>query len=276
MLKHLLDILDNFPPLPQTLLDIEKFKNKTIKEENDLLEIIEKDPLILLNLLKVANSKLFTFGSKVETASKAIKILGINFTIHLIINKTMHNKSDIDLEPYQITKEDLIKASTISSMLANLWLSKIDNKFKNDILLPAFLQEVGKFVLSELLILEKKSEQFIYLNKINRNIPDNERNLLGTSTSKVTAEIFRHWNLSNKLVDIIEFVDDIDNCKDEYKKHAQILDVIKTACNPMYLLSDESIEIALEKINIYQLDKPSFVDSINALKIKVEEYNILK
>lgn len=75
------------------------------------------------------------------------------------------------------------------------------------------------------------------------------------------------WRLSKKLIDVIEFVDDIDNCKIEYKKSAQILDVIKIACNPRDLLSDEYIEEALKKITLYQFHKTSFLDSIDTLKI---------
>ena len=53
---------------------------------------------------------------------------------------------------------------------------------------------------------------------------------------------------------MIRFVDDIDNCPIEYKQKAQILDVIKTACQANSLLSEISVEKALKKAVDYKLD----------------------
>lgn len=269
MIKDLLEKIDNLPPLPQTIIEIEEFRKSSKKEAEDLLKIIEKDALIISTLLKVSNSAMFGFRSKIETPSRIINLLGINFTIFIAINETVQNILRTDLEPYKITSEDFMQASNTSSVLANLWLSKIDNQLKEDILLPVLLQEAGKFVLSELLIVKNKSEEFINLNQTNREIADIEKELMGTTTSKVTAEIFRHWKLSEKLIDIIEFVDDIDNCKNEYKKHAQILDVIKTACNPKELVTPKSIEKALKKAINYQLDISHLIDALGTLKIRL-------
>ena len=62
-----------------------------------------------------------------------------------------------NLEPYGINSDDFMRASNISSTLANLWLSKIDPELK-EILLPALLQETGKFVLADLLSRKGKTE----------------------------------------------------------------------------------------------------------------------
>lgn len=269
MLSEILEKIDNLPPLPQTIIEIEEFRKKSNKEAEDLLKIIEKDALIISTLLKVSNSAMFGFRSKVETPSRIISLLGINFTIFIAINETVQNILKTDLEPYEITSDEFMQASTISSILANLWLSKIDNQLKEDILLPVLLQETGKFILSELLIVKNKSEEFINLNQTNREIADIEKELIGITTSKVTAEIFKHWKLSEKLIDIIEFVDDINNCKHEYKKHAQILDVIKTACNPKELVTPKSIEKALKKAINYQLNSPHLVDALETLRTRL-------
>ena len=272
MIKNILEKIDNLPPLPQTIIEIEEFRKKSNKEAEELLKIIEKDALIISTLLKVANSAMFGFRSKIETPNRIISLLGINFTIFITINETVQNLLKTDLEPYQITSEEFMLSSTLSLDLANLWISKIDNQLKEDILLPVLLQEAGKFVLSELLIVKNKSEKFIELIQKDREIKDIEQELMGMTTSKVTAEIFRHWRLSEKLINIIEFVDDLDNCKSEYKKHAQILDIIKTACNPKELLSEKSIEKALKKASLYQFDRVYLLDALETLKIKVAKH----
>ncbi len=53
---------------------------------------------------------------------------------------------------------------------------------------------------------------------------------------------------------MIEFVDDIDNCPEKYRKETQILHVAKIACNVVDPLSDKSCEAAINKAKELGLD----------------------
>ena len=75
---------------------------------------------------------MFGFRSKVETPSRAISLLGINFTISIAIGGTVQNLLMTKLEPYGINSDDFMRASNISSTLASLWLSKIDVDLKEE------------------------------------------------------------------------------------------------------------------------------------------------
>lgn len=67
MFENILKKIESLPPLPQTIIDIEEFRKRADKEVDDLIKIIEKDALCVTTLLKVANSSLFGFRSKIET-----------------------------------------------------------------------------------------------------------------------------------------------------------------------------------------------------------------
>jgi HD-like signal output (HDOD) protein len=147
-----------------------------------------------------------------------------------------------------------MRASNISSSLASLWLSKVDYELKEEIILPALLQEIGKFILSDLLISEDKTELFKSKIASGCTIEEVERELLGFTTSEITSKIFGYWKLSENLINMIEFVDNIQNVNPEYKKKAQILDVIKTACQVSAPLSDANVQKAINKASKYGLD----------------------
>jgi HD-like signal output (HDOD) protein len=266
MIINVLEKIESLPPLPQTIEEIEIFRKKKEKDAAELAQIVEKDALVITTLLRVSNSSLFGFRSKVETVGRVINLLGINFTVYITINETINNILSTDLTPYGINSEDFANASTASSNLVNLWIGKIDNELKEEILLASLLQEVGKFILSELIISRNLVDLFKQKRELGINICDIEKELLGTTTSQVTAAIFKYWKLSSELVDMIEFVDDINNCKSEYKQKAQILNVIKTACSPISLLSDKSVEKALKKALKYELDIEPFKKAIQTLK----------
>lgn len=267
---NILNKIDSLPPLPKTIIEVEEFRKKPNKEIADLLKIIEKDALIVSTLLKISNSAMFGFRSRVETPARAVSLLGINFTISIAIAGTVQNLLKSDLEPYGVNVNDFMKASNTASILANLWLSKIDLALKEEIVLPALLQETGKFILADYIKQENLSETFRGKVDSGELIEDVERNLLGITTSRVTAQIFRHWKLSDKLVNMIENVDNISNVSDEYKKQTQILEVIKTAAYIKNPLSDENVKKAIEKASKYKLDITSLKNAITTLKDRVD------
>ncbi|MFY4807968.1 HDOD domain-containing protein [Aliarcobacter butzleri] len=267
---NILNKIDSLPPLPKTIIEVEEFRKKPNKEIADLLKIIEKDALIVSTLLKISNSAMFGFRSRVETPARAVSLLGINFTISIAIAGTVQNLLKSDLEPYGANVNDFMKASNTASILANLWLSKIDLALKEEIVLPALLQETGKFILADYIKQENLSETFRGKVDSGELIEDVERNLLGITTSQVTAQIFRHWKLSDKLVNMIENVDNISNVSDEYKKQTQILEVIKTAAYIKNPLSDENVKKAIEKASKYKLDITSLKNAITTLKDRVD------
>lgn len=263
---NILEKIESLPPLPKTIIEIEEFRKKLNKEAIDLLEIIEKDALIISTLLKISNSAMFGFRSKVETPSRAINLLGINFTISIAIGGTVQNLLMTNLEPYGINSDDFMRASNISSTLANVWLSKIDIDLKEEIILPALLQETGKFILADLILNGKKSELFKSKIALGSSIEDTEKELLGFTTNQVTAQIFRHWKLSDNLINMIEYVDDISNANENFKKKSQILDVIKTACNIKEPLSDENVTKAIKKATTYGFDIKILTKAIETLQ----------
>ncbi|MCT7909902.1 HDOD domain-containing protein [Arcobacter lacus] len=273
MFSSILNKIDSLPPLPKTIIEVEEFRKKPNKEIVDLLKIIEKDALIVSTLLKISNSAMFGFRSRVETPARAVSLLGINFTISIAIAGTVQNLLKSDLEPYGINVNDFMKASNTASILANLWLSKVDSNLKEEIVLPALLQETGKFILADYIKQENLSETFRAKIDAGELIEDVEKDLLGVTTSQITAQIFKHWKLSDKLVNMIENVDSIQNVNAEYKKQTQILEVIKTAAYITNPLSDENIKKAIEKATKYNLDINNLKNAIETLKDRMD--NIL-
>jgi len=263
---NLLNKIEALPPLPKTIIDIEEFRKKIDKESSELLNIVEKDALIVSNLLKISNSAMFGFRSKVETPGRSINLLGINFTISIAIGGTIQNLLMTNLDPYQSNSDDFMKASNLSSTLTNLWVSKIDYNLKDELLLPALLQDAGKFILSDIIISQNLSDQFKQKISEGHDFSTIEKELLNFTTSEITAKIFRHWKLSDNLINIIEFVDNLDKCPEELKQKAQILNVIKTICSINQPFSQNNIEKGLNKAKEFNLPIKPLEKAIETLE----------
>jgi HD-like signal output (HDOD) protein len=271
MFENIIEKIESLPPLPQTMIEIEEFRKSDNKQIEDLIKIIQNDPLCVTTLLKVSNSSLFGFKSKIETVSRIINLLGMNFTIYVAINESINSILKTNLLPYGVDCENFMKASNLSLSLVNLWISNTDKALKDEILLGALLQESGKFILSEIIVNRCLTEEFRKKLEEGKSVAEAEKELLEVSTSKITAQIFKHWKLNDNLIRMIEFVDEIENCDEEYKQKAQILDVIKTICNVCDAFSEKSINNGLEKAKNYGLDVKSLEEAIFILKDRFSE-----
>ncbi|MDX4068049.1 HDOD domain-containing protein [Aliarcobacter skirrowii] len=274
-LSEVLRRVESLAPLPRTIIEIEQYRKKEEKEIQELYEIIKKDALLVTNLLKIANSAMFGFRSKVETPLRAITLLGINFTISVAISTSSQKLLISSLSPYGLSNDDFMKASNIALSLTNLWLNKVNPELKDKLLLPALLQDIGKYIISDVLILNNKESDFYKKVLENlKSLQEIEKDFFEFSSSYVTAHIFKHWNLSQELINTIEFVDDVEKSPIEYKQKAMILDVIKTASNIKEPLSEKSINMAIKKAKEYKLNDKALIEAINTLKTRLENENI--
>ena len=272
-IDDLLRRVESLPPLPRTIILIEEYRRKSEKEISELHDIISKDALIVTNLLKIANSAMFGFRSKVENPLRAISLLGINFTISVAISASSQKLLVTTLAPYGLTNDNFMNSSNIASVLASLWLGKIDESIKDEIILPALLIDIGKYIIADMILNEQKEKEFkAKIEEGILSIEEVEKEFLGFSSSYVTAQIFKHWKLSPNLINSIEFVDDINNVSKEFERKAKILSVIKTVANIKEPLSEKSIKEAIIKAKEYGFDTNILAQTIENLKTKIDLY----
>jgi HD-like signal output (HDOD) protein len=266
MKKKILKEITSLPPLPANIIELDNFRKQDSTDSEKLVEILGKDPLIVANILKIANSSMFGFRSKVDTLSRAINLLGIKFVISVAIGSSISQAVKSNLLAYAVTTDDFIFTSSLASNIINTWVANINFDLKNELLLPAFLQEVGKFVISQVIQNEKKTEEFLKELEETKDTSLCEEKFTGFTCARITANIFKHWNLSHNIIFPIAFAEDIENCPESFKQKAQILHIIKILCDIRYPLSERNIEKALEKVVEYNFDVEHFVNSINVIK----------
>lgn len=266
MKKDLIEEINSLPALPSSVIELEKYKSVGNTDIEKLTAIIEKDPLMIVTILKIANSNMFGFKNRVETLNRAINLLGINFTISIAIGSAIQNTINSNLLAYAVKNEDFLFCSALASNIINTWVSNINFDLKNELLLPAFLQEVGKFIISEVIQKNRKSEEFLMELEETKDTTFCEKKFTGYSCARITANVFKQWDISPNIVIPIAFTENIDSCPNEFKTKAQILDIVKTLCDIRYPLSNGNIEKALDKVNLYGFDIEHFLNSIDVIK----------
>ncbi len=266
MKKDLLEEIHSLPPLPSSVFELNEYKNIGNTNTTELISIIGKDPLMIITILKIVNSSMFGFKGKIETLERAINLLGINFTISVAIGTAIQNNINSNLLAYAVKNDDFIFSSALASNIINTWVTDINSDLKNQLLLPALLQEAGKFIISQVIQKNRKTEEFLVELEETKDITFCEKKYTGYSCARITANIFKQWEISPNIIIPIAFTDDIESCPYEFKQKAQILEIVKILCDIRYPLSDENIHKALEKVALYNFDIEHFINSIDIVK----------
>lgn len=268
MKRKLIKELNNLPEPPTSMIELKEFRKNNIDTEK-LLQLLGKDPLIVANILKISNSSIFGFRTKIDTLSRAINLLGEKFVISVAIGSNITQNLNPNLIAYSSTIDDFLFISSLASNIVNVWLDKIDSNLKNELFLPAFLQEIGKFIISAVIQDSGKTEEFLKKIYETKDITFVEEIFIGYSCAKITANIFKKWNFSDNIVLPIAYTSDIDACPIAFRKKAQILEIIKILCDIKSPLSDENIQKALNKVILYNFDTDKFMSSIETIKSSI-------
>ena len=253
--------IKNLPPLPRSVLEVQKITNDPNASIKDLVKVIKDDPLITANLLKAANSPLYGFTRQIKTIDQAVALFGMSTVKGFVISFAVKNALRFDLSAYGITEERFHQVSIKRNALAINWYKK--ERSKLDIMATdSFLIDIGAVVISLVLNSEGKAQNFKEELTI-QNRYELELNYVGGTTSDVTAEIFKHWHFSK---DLIEPIENIDSPKrGDYFTYAASLKVLRDCVN---LLKDEenAKEKALELIKKYDLNASSFLEAWNIVE----------
>jgi HD-like signal output (HDOD) protein len=271
MTEELIDRIRSVPPLPKTFIKIDAIcsdKNGTIVE---LSKVVEKDPMLVANLLKIVNSPLYGLRSEIKSVSQAVSLLGMKEINSLAATVSIKKLLKVDMEPYGIEPERFALISNMQGALIKAWFRKIDRNKAETLFMPALLQETGKIIIADEIVRNDEVFQFKSEIETTTNIPMVEKMYVDTTSAKVTAKIFEHWDFEEFIVNIIKYSDDYTKAPDEYREFSLCLKVVKIAIAINTPLSERNITIACNILEKEGLSSEQFLEAIDVIKKNYKE-----
>ncbi len=258
MNDNILKKIKQLPPLPESAMQIEAVYQDPNSGFNDMVKILEKDPLLTADILKAANSPLYGFSREINAISQAVGLFGMGTVRGFALASIVKKSFSLDLSPYGINNEMFSALSKKQHGLMTAWCLRKENKLLGVLSPAAFLVEIGKVLIAQQIISDELEDDFKNALEHFENVEDAEKEVMGVNTPEVSSNIFKHWRFEDGLVDVIANCQDPENAKDEDKRAAQILHVVRMAVPMNGQITDESIEKARELIGKYNLDIESF------------------
>ena len=267
MTEAILKKIKQLPSLPKSAMQIEAVYQDPDSSFNDMVKILEKDPLLTADILKAANSPLYGFSREINAISQAVGLFGMGTVRGFALASIVKKSFTLDLSPYGINNDMFSALSKKQHALVTSWCIRKENKLLGVLSPAAFLVEIGKVLIAQQIITDGKESEFAQAMEDFEIVEDAEKTVASVDTPEVSAKIFSQWKFEEGLIDVIGNCMNPENAKTkETQRAAAILDVVRVAVPINGVVTDESIQKAKDLISKYDLNLEAFETAIEHIK----------
>ncbi len=268
MTEEVLKRIKQLPPLPETAMQIEAVYQDPNSNFQDMVKIIEQDPLLTADILKAANSPLYGFSREINSISQAVGLFGMGTVRGFALASIVKKSFVLNLAPYGLNEAAFAELSKKEHALTTAWCLKKENRLMGVLSPAAFLVEIGKVIIAQVLMSDEKEKEFkSALEELNNDADAAELEVVGVSTPEVSAKIFEHWRFEENLIDVIKNSASPQNAStDDNKRAAAILQAVRTTISLNGTVSDENVEKAKVIIEEYGLNMESYENALEGIK----------
>jgi len=264
MTEEILKKIKQLPPLPESAMQIEAVYQDPNSSFQDMVKILEKDPLLTADILKAANSPLYGFSREINAISQAVGLFGMGTVRGFALASIVKKSFTLDLSAYGISNEMFSELSKRQHALITAWCVKKENKLMGILSPAAFLVEIGKVIIAQQIMMESKQQEFKDALLELQDVEAAEEKVIGVHTPEVSATIFKLWKFEEGLVDTIANCQQPDKAKEEDRRAAQFLHVVRIAIPINGVATEKSIADAKALIEKYSLDLESFEHALES------------
>ncbi|PHM17502.1 MAG: histidine kinase [Sulfuricurvum sp. PD_MW2] len=269
MKNSIVNSIKSLPPLPKTVIDMQRVCNDPNSSIQDLVKTVETDPMIVANLLKAANSPLYSFRREILNVAQAVSLFGMSMTRSIGLGNSVRKLLNVDMEPYGISSDRFAEISSMQAALVHEWYSKIDRVKADKLFLATFLQETGKIIIASDVIQEDLATNFKADIISAIDIASVERSYIQETTAAVTAAIFTHWNFDKEFIDMIQYSDSPSSAPEEIREYATALNIIKTIIPINNPFGEHGLAFGLKKAEEAGYDTAKLQGAINSILEKI-------
>ena len=201
ILGKILLSVSSFPSMPKAGV-----KLMTLLEEKDVSldkieKILNRDPGLTVNVLKLANSSYFGIPSKIGSAKHAIALLGTRRFSQIVLTACMNKSMDQAVEGYELPSGDLWHHSIVTSKTAEALAKFIKLDDAVDVFTPALLHDMGKVVLGSFISEEIQAIEEVVRGGLPMVLAENM--ILGTDHAEIGSQILANWFFPADIVNAV-------------------------------------------------------------------------
>ncbi len=188
-----------FPKSVQAILDLTRDVNCTPK---DLVQVIDKDPVVTVKILKVINSAYYSLPKQVTSINHAVVFLGFNTIKNLALGIAAigmlpkSNAAGFDVQQYLLH-------SLATANIAKRIASDVEGADPMDCFIAGLLHDFGKVVFAQ--FMPNEFRQALEASKADgSSLHEALRQIIGVDHAVVGGMLVEKWRFAPNLVETIQ------------------------------------------------------------------------
>ncbi|RLA89979.1 MAG: HDOD domain-containing protein [Deltaproteobacteria bacterium] len=197
-IAHILPDIKSLPPFPEVTQKVITTLDDPEVGIQELVEIVQYDPNLTANILKMSNSAYFGFPREVHSLNQALLYLGTQNLFKIIIASGATRLYGRCCNGYILDQGELWRHSVSTAVMASVisrWLGVPDGAL---LFTAALLHDIGKLVL-DYYVHDAFTEIMALVKEGNYAFQEAERAVIGIDHAAVGGEIARQWNFPDKI-----------------------------------------------------------------------------
>jgi putative nucleotidyltransferase with HDIG domain len=195
--------VDRMPAFPKSVQKILELTRDVNCSPKDLVQVIDKDPVVTVKVLRVVNSAYYSLPKQITSINHAVVYLGFNTIKNLALSIAaigilpVNNAANFDGGQYLLHS---LSTAGIAKQLA----LRVDNADPMDCFIAGLLHDFGKVVFAQFMPIEfKKALEISQWNETSLHLA--LREVVGTDHAVVGAMLVEKWRFPADLIEAVRY-----------------------------------------------------------------------
>ena len=190
-----IDRIQAFPVSVQNILKLTRDANSTPR---DLVDVIQRDPVVTIKVLRVVNSAYYSLPRQITSVDHAVVYLGFNTIKNLALGIATLSMAPAQAHACLDGRAFLRHALAVAAITRQLG-TRFAGMDANDFFIGGLLHDFGKMVLAQAIPAQfRKALEYALWNEVSLHSALLE--VTGIDQAEVAAMLLEHWRFPAELV----------------------------------------------------------------------------
>ena len=243
----------NPPVMPQVVKEIQTVVKRPTSTADEVAEAVEKDPVISLRLISVANSPVYRGVSEIKNVKSALPRLGLKETLNIVLaisNKSLYSTDNVQ---FKILMDKLWVHSLATAYGSKLIAQDLKLADSEKLFLMGLSHDIGKILLLKAFSDVSKRKD-LNMNAVTASIQEAHLSL--------GSLLLKRWGFDDEFINVLTHHED-KTLSPDTKKEILIVHLANMLTRKIgFSLFDDEIEFAeLDSVQILKM-KPESIEDI--------------
>ncbi len=191
--------IEKLPSSPELLNEIVKLIRDPASSIRDFEKVIQRDPSIATQVMRVANSPYYALSRKITNLRLALSLLGLDEIYRIALNVSVYRGLRRSFPTVSFVFNLFWQHSQETAKMGEILATEIYASKSLDIYVLGLIHDVGKLILDQYFS-DEWTEVLLQFAQTGEDVTRLEKRILGITHAEVGGELLRQWGLPPDIV----------------------------------------------------------------------------